>query len=297
MEHSKKFCLIDDSVSGIGGTSLTLEAIVEPEKDNVDFISTQDLCLKDVFDDYEIFIFGNILGFNQNSLDAIMLLMDQRRFVKIEFDYGYCQFRGEIPHEILGKNKCHCPNGDDSTAHLRKVYESIKLNALHVFYMSEGQMRIHDKHLEGMPVKKKSVLSSCFSTETMLKFKELRGSPDNGKYAIIDGNGGWHTQAKGINESIKYAKENNIEYDLIKTKTHDQMLNTLSKYKGLITFPIIHDTCPRITIEARYMGLEVITSEYSQHITEDWWKKSDKKAFDFTASRPHYFWETIKCLR
>ena len=297
MGDSKQFCFIDDSVSGVGGTSLTLEAIVEPEKDNVDFISTQDLCLKDVFSDYEIFIFGNILGFNKNSLDAIMLLMAERRFVKIEFDYGYCQFRGDIPHEVLGKNNCHCPNGSDSNPHLKEVYELIKLNSLHTFYMSERQMMIHNKHLGTSTSNKKSVLSSCFSTETMLKFRELRDTPNNGKYAIIDGNGGWHTQAKGISESIKYAIDNDIEYDLIKTKTHDQMLNILSKYKGLITFPIIHDTCPRITIEARYMGLEVLTNEYSQHITEDWWKEGDKKAFDFTASRPHYFWETIKCLK
>jgi len=75
------------------------------------------------------------------------------------------------------------------------------------------------------------------------------------------------------------------------------MIELLSNYKGLITMPIIHDTCPRITIEARYMGLEVITNEKSQHITEDWWKKTDEIAYKFTKSRPFYFWEKLKCLK
>ena len=45
------------------------------------------------------------------------------------------------------------------------------------------------------------------------------------------------------------------------------------------------------------MGLEVITNEFSQHTTEDWWKDSDEKALAFTESRPKYFWEKIKYLQ
>ena len=60
--------------------------------------------------------------------------------------------------------------------------------------------------------------------------------------------------------------------------------------------PIIHDTCPRITIEARYMGLKVITNEFSQHIGEEWWQGTDEEAFSFTKSRPKFFWEKLKCL-
>ena len=56
------------------------------------------------------------------------------------------------------------------------------------------------------------------------------------------------------------------------------MINLLSSYKGLISLPIIEDTCPRITLEARYMGLEVITNKMSQHTKEDWWVKSDEEA-------------------
>ena len=51
-----QFCFIDDSVSGVGGTALTLEAIVELERENVDFISTSELKLSDLFKDYDLLL-------------------------------------------------------------------------------------------------------------------------------------------------------------------------------------------------------------------------------------------------
>jgi hypothetical protein len=292
-----RFYFIDDSVSGVGGTSLTLDAIVEPERENVNFISTSNLKLKDAFSDCELFILGNVTSFDRNSHDALSALMEERDFVKIEFDYGYCKYRGRIPHEILGGSKCECPHPSSGNMHLSDLYNLIKNNSNHIFYMSKEQMEIHNEDLLGMDESKKSVLSSCFSTETMLRFESLVNKNKSDKYAIIDGQGGWHTQAKGINESIKHAEENDLKYDLIKTETHDEMLDLLSSYKGIITMPIIHDTCPRITIEARYMGLEVITNKRSQHIHEDWWGLSDEEAIEFTRSRPKYFWDTVKCLK
>ena len=291
------FYLVDDNASGVGGTSLTLDAIIEPNKSNVKLISTEDFSLKDCFSNVDMFIFGNLTNLTQNSLDAIKFTIENKPFVKIEFDYGYCKNRGRIPHEILSKEKCNCSKENTSVPHLKELYSLILKESLHIFYMSEGQRSIHRDDLLFTNIKKTSVLSSCFCQAHLKKFKELKLKEKNEKYAIIDGNGGWHTQAKGVHKSIKYAEKNKIPFDLIKTNSYDDMIELLSNYKGLITMPIIHDTCPRITIEARYMGLEVITNEKSQHITEDWWKKTDEIAYKFTKSRPFYFWEKLKCLK
>lgn len=293
LDFQKKICLVDDSVAGVGGTSLTLDAIIEPNKEGVELIPTTEFSLKDVFS-YDFFIFGNIVNFTPNSLDAVKLVLEQRKFVKIEFDYGYCKFRGEVPHQKLGGCDCDCR---EFNHYFNDLYDLIRSNALHIFYMSKEQMSIHDNYLNKIDDDKKSVLSSCFTKENLEAFKKLKKKKKNNKYAIIDGNGGWHTEAKGISKSIEYAKQNNLEYDLIKTKTHPELLEILSTYKGLITLPIIHDTCPRVTIEARFMGLDLITNDFSQHITEEWWKSDDESAFNFTKSRPKYFWEKIKCLK
>ena len=293
----EKFLLVYDSVKGIGGTMLTLDAIFEDFKqDSFSQVSTSDFSLTHAFSKNTFFIFGNITSFTQNSLDAILFTMENFPFVKIEFDYGYCPYRGSVPHKILANQECECPFGENSDSNLSKIYTLIKEKSLHIFYMSDAQMAIHDKHLLGIEKTKKSTLSSCFKKETLGKFKVLKVKPKNNKFAIIDGKGGWHSKAKGIEKSIKYAKDNKLDFDLIKTETYSEMLDKLSNYRSLITFPIIHDTCPRITIEARYMGLDVITDEFSQHITEAWWKGNDEEAFNFTKSRPEYFCEKIKCL-
>ena len=278
-------------MDGVGGTMLTLDAIIEPNIESVKKIKTLDFSLKDTFASNSFFIFGNLMGFDKNSLDAVSYCMNNCPFVKIEFDYGYCINRGRVPHKILSGTDCNCPN-----SHLKDLYDLIRSNSLHLFFMSKQQMAMHDEDLSPFPQDKKSVLSSCFLESNLLSFDKLKKKNKNNKYAIIDGNGGWHSQAKGVSQSIEYAKSNKIDFDLIKTNSHEEMLNKLSDYQGLISMPIIHDTCPRIIIEARYMGLEVITNEFSQHIEEEWWKGTDKEAFSFTKSRPKFFWEKLKCL-
>lgn len=286
-----KFALVDDSAISLGGTQLTLDAIIEPNKHNVTLIKTDEFSLTDVFK-YDYFIFGNIMNFSVNSLDSILYTMDNLKFSKIEFDYGYCPYRGDIPHKILGEENCTCPFGVTGKFELKEIYSRIIEKSLSVFYMSKGQMEIHQEKLNFNNPKQK-ILSSCFTQKTMLRFKELRSKEKNNVYAIIDGQGGWHSRAKGVSDSIHYAESNNLDYKLIKTKTYEEMLDTLCEFKGLISMPIIHDTCPRITLEARYLGLEVLTNSNSQHITEDWWRGSDQEAFEFTQSRPDYFWKEI----
>lgn len=286
---------IDDCVAGVGGTSLTLDAIIEPNKNQVELISTREFSLTDSFK-YEGFIFGNIMGFTNNSLDAIIHTMNSKPFFKIEFDYGYCIYRGRIPHKVLGNQDCDCHKSINANS-LRKIYNLIHSKSLHTFYMSEEQMLFHSEDLKLEACFNKSVLSSCFTSNTMLQFSNLCKKKKNSKFAIIDGNGGWHSQAKGVNEAIKHAENHSLNYEIIKTKTHEEMLKTLSNFQGLIFLPIIHDTCPRVTLEAKYMGLDVITNSNSQHTKEKWWNDSIENAFQFTKSRPNYFWETLKkCL-
>ena len=70
----------------------------------------------------------------------------------------------------------------------------------------------------------------------------LRQKPKNGRYAIIDGLGGWHTQAKGVSEALDLANASGFDYNLIKTQTHTGLLEKLSDFSCLIFLPIIHDT-------------------------------------------------------
>jgi len=165
--------------------------------------------------------------------------------------------------------------------------------------MSEAQKQIHGNVFSAPEVESWNpalVLSSCFSPASLNKMKEFREKPKNGKYAIIQGHPGWHSQAKGVSESVNYALENDLEYEIISTSTHEEMLEKLSAFEGLIFLPIIEDTCPRITIEAKLMGLKVITNPNSQHTSEEWWDFPLDKMEEYLKERPLKFQDILSNL-
>jgi len=289
-----KYIFVDDAVAGVGGTALTLEGITEPHQDEVGFIPTRDLTLTHAATLCpSMWIFGNITNLTPATIDTIVWIMQHHPFVKIEFDYGYCPYRGSIPHSTLTKQECHCPLGEHSVPHLMRLYESIHRHARYIFYMSDEQRSFHLQALNVTLSTKHLRLSSCFKKDSLHLMEKLRNSNTNGKFAIIDGNGGWHTKAKGIEESKLYGKKNKLGFDVLKTDTNAELLRLLSPYEGLLFHPIIHDTCPRITIEAKLLGLKVITTTKSQHITEEWWNKSIEEIVSYLESRPYYFWKIL----
>ena len=281
-----KYTVIDDSAIQLGGTSLTLEAITEPFKDECEFITTSELTRTHLqFKHPKVWIIGNTMALNKESYESIVDIIQHRTTVKLDFDYGFCKFRGPTPHRILGKKECDCLINQE-TATLKNLYCYIRDNSSIIFYMSEMQRQIHQQAI-GIKDEQSMVLSSCFTQDSFKKMKEYRDRPKSEKYAVIDGHQGWHSEAKGVKKSINYAVTKNLAYDVFKTDTHDEMLDKLSGYKGLIFLPIIEDTCPRITIEAKLMGLEVITNENSQHTTESWWNSSLDEIENYLKERPN----------
>ncbi len=290
-----KYTFIDDSVVNLGGTSLTLNAIIEPFKEECELISTADLNKIHLqFKHPRVWIIGNTLNLNKESYETLITILQRKRTVKIDFDYGYCKYRGPTPHKILGKKECDCLENPE-TLSLKNIYTLIHNNSSAVFYMSEGQRQIHKKYFP-VSEEKSLVLSSCFTSESFDKMRQMREVEKNGKYAIIQGHPGWHSQAKGVSEAVSYALQMELDYDLISTKTHGEMLETLGRYKGLIFLPIIEDTCPRVTIEAKLMGLEVITNDNSQHTKEEWWSLSLDEIENYLTERPQVLHQKISNL-
>jgi hypothetical protein len=290
----RRFCYIDDSVTALGGTALTTEALLEPNKENVTSVATE-WFRYDESEDF-FYIVGNCVTLSQESFESLYHLFQKGNFCKIEFDYNYCDYRGKVPHKHFTGKECLCPFGETGYLPMRQLYKGIIENAKKIFYMSAQQRDMHLEDLRTLDKDKTFVITSTFIKENFEKFKQLRGREKNGKYAIIEGQGGWHTQAKGIKQSIEYARTNNINYDLISTKTHNDMLELLSQYSGMIFLPIIHDTCPRVTIEAKLLGLDVITNEKSQHITEDWWNFEFDQMSEYLIDRPNVFWKILNEL-
>lgn len=289
-----KYILLDDNAIKIGGTNLSIMSMISDREKDFSHISTSDLQDIDIAQHIDkIWIIGNIMNLAQRTDNIVEKLFNSiTKFVKIEFDYNFCPFRGEVPHLKLGNTHCDCPYGKTGVSILAEIYDHIIKKSKHIFFMSERQRAIYIKHMPLIDVSKTSILSSCFSQKYLDLFSNLRSQPKNSKYAILKGFGGWHSEAKGVAYAKNFCEVNNLEYEILPIQDYEDHIDTLSKYKGIVFLPIIDDTCPRCIIEAKLLGLEVITNINCQHVTE-WWWKDETKTLDYMKSRPNYFWSTL----
>ena len=69
------YIIVDDSVgfksrqfAPSGGTALTLKALVDPNKDNVELIPTPDLKFIDCVEKQAVWIFGNNMGIKNETI-------------------------------------------------------------------------------------------------------------------------------------------------------------------------------------------------------------------------------------
>lgn len=130
-----------------------------------------------------------------------------------------------------------------------EFYKHAKL----VIYQTDLQKEIIEKNLSlsnGF-----SLNGNLFSILDLYRLELNSGHLKNNKYIIIDDN----NPIKGKFDAIKYAEKNNLEYELFRESNRTTFLKNLSQYKGIILMPTILESCSRLFIEAKLMGLEVIS--------------------------------------
>lgn len=294
---NQKYIVLDDCLVKNGGTYLTLDSILESRNEDCFTVSFSTLT-KNFIDSNKdkLWILGNLMKVVlENKTEELFKILEECKFIKLEFDYNFCPYRSEFGHEVFKKQKCECPHGSSGDPVLSKMYDLITLNCKHSFFMSERQRAVYSAHLPMLDFSKSSVLSSCFSKSSLDLFEKHKDNAKNDKYAILEGYGGFHSFAKGVKEAKDFCEANNFKFDVLPNQDYEKHIETLSYYKGLIFTPVIHDTCPRCIIEARLLNLEVICNNNCQHIYEFWWKDKSK-TLDYLKERPNYFWSIIDTI-
>ena len=108
------------------------------------------------------------------------------------------------------------------------------------------------------------VLSSVFSNETLQYIADLDVSNKNDKWIILNS----RSWIKGASEAIKYAEDNSLEYELVWGLDYKELLEKMASSRGLIFLPLAGDTCPRMVIEAKLLGCELVLNDNVQHRDE-----------------------------
>tara|TARA_R110001599_G_scaffold5859_6_gene29064 strand:+ start:851 stop:2452 length:1602 start_codon:yes stop_codon:yes gene_type:complete len=261
-----------------GGAELTTEALIDSKLlPGVKVLS--ETLTKEAMEenkDGKFWVFANFANLSQ---ECLVYAIKNLNYCVLEYDYKYCSYRSPGKH-AEAEGSCDC--GDKTRAKLVAMFlKSAKIN----WWMSEKQM---EKYKSEFPFVEGKVLSSVFSKQTLDYIESLDTSSKNEKWIILNSNS-W---IKGVEDSVNYAKENNLDYELVWGLEYEELLAKLASSKGLIFLPKAGDTCPRLVVEAKLLDCQLVLNENVQHKDEGWF--TDKQSiFKYLRERTSVFWREV----
>ena len=277
----KKIVFVADAFANQyrGGAELTTDAIISYNKiHQLAKINSKALTEQIVNANKDFhFIICNFVGLDPK---VKLALCGNTSYSIIEYDYKFCSYRSPEKHKAIAGQECDCTEKESSKLNL--VFYG---RAKKIWFMSHAQKNIFLSKVKTIKEKNTSVLSSIFTKGDLTFMKSIKNNPKDNKYLILDSDS-W---IKGTEANIEYAKNNNLEYELVKNLQYYELLIKMSTSKGLIFRPLGADTCPRIVIEAKLLGCELILNEFVQHKDEDWFRTIES-CEEYLNNRTDIFW-------
>jgi hypothetical protein len=265
----------------VGGAELTTEAIIEGSFYPCNKVLSSALTIENMQKNKDAYwIFGN---FSNVDPSCLVYAIKNLNYSVIEYDYKYCRHRSPKKHIFL-EGECRCEKEVNG-----KLISTFLYNSKVCFWMSKQQLLKYQEKFSFLKKNNNFVLSSVFDEKT-LRFFEFIEPPQKNNEWIIMNSPSW---IKGRDHAIEYAKKNNLKYDLVWGVDYHDMLGKLSKAQGLIFMPQAGDTCPRLVIEAKLLGCELILNEDVQHKNEKWFENK-KSIINYLKERSNVFWHEIE---
>jgi len=268
----------------IGGAELTTDAIISYGKQKIFGLHSESLTPELVEknkDKYWI-----LCNWSQSPIEGrIQLVQSGCKYSIIEYDYKYCKYRSSHLNKLTTKMDCDC-HADKYGRWVASFYK----RAEHIFFMSSGQMNEYCRLFPSLKENSK-VLSSVWEEKDYQKLLDIRSTRiSNGKWAILKG-GSW---IKNQQATESYAKSKGLSYELIGGLPYQEFIKKLGEYEGLIFHPAGFDTCPRIVIEAKLMGLQLDLNENVQHKDEEWFNTDNiNVTMSYLRNSYNRFWKLI----
>jgi hypothetical protein len=237
-------------------------------------------------------IFGNATQVDPHTL-AKLFVIGIKRYSIVEYDFKFCQWRSPQKHLEETKQPCNCIDTEHGRC-MREYYN----NAQNIFWMSEKQRDIYFEvmpELKDNPKVKHIIQSSVFSDAILTRLDELRGLIPKDKKIMKCAMLGSGTWIKGLEKTEAFLKEHLPDkYEKIGNMPYNEFLNKLASYQSFCFMPAAADTCPRVVIEAKLLGLDLILNENVLHQDEKWFGKSPVEECEkYLRERLTSFWPKI----
>lgn len=265
-----------------GGAEMTTEALLAESTKNILRLKSHEVneqCIKQ----YKNipWLICNYANLHPQNLKNIA---ENIRFGLIEYDYKYCKYRSTEKH-IAAEGSCKCENENQG-----KLISEFMYTANCIWYMSEAQKEFYELKFPLLKKKNTYVCSSVFKKESLVEMSKLRLNEKSETWIVL-GSDSW---VKGKDEAIKHCESNNKKYEVVWGIEYSQLLDKLSKSKGLVYLPSGKDTCPRLTIEAKLLNCEIVLNENVQQYKEPWFCNTIEDCESYISARPQVFWSQFE---
>ncbi len=266
-----------------GGAELTSESIIKaaPEGIIIKKILTSTLTQRMIDHHKEyLWVICNFAGLSDEF--KIYFCKNKISYTIIEYDYKFCKYRSMEKHEYAEGKACDC--NELPFGKINKIFYGY---AKQIWFMSAKQQNIFHDKVQTIKEENTSVLSSIFADGDLRFIDNIRHNEKNSKYIILQ-SPSW---IKGTGECVEYAKSHNLDFDLVHNLPYPELLIKLSQSRGLIFRPLGGDTCPRIVIEAKLLGCELVLNGNVQHKDEKWFNASYEEMVAYLKGRASVFWK------
>ena len=280
----KKIAFIADYFieDGIGGAELTTDAIIRfglQKSFEIGAIHCSNIN-KDMLqmnkDDFHFIV----CNFVQLQDELKLYMIKNCSYSIIEYDYKICKYRSYELHEQAEGKPCDC-----ETTLGGKINSAFYAYAKRMWFMSNKQKEMIQSKVPALKEDNCYVLNSVFNKGDLRFIHSIKDNEKNDRYLILDS----ESPVKGTEQCIEYAENNSLEYETIKNLNYHEMLIKLSTSKGLIFMPVASDTCPRLVMEAKMLGCDLILNEHVQHKDEAWFK-TQESCYRHMENRIENFW-------
>lgn len=274
----------------VGGAELTTEAVISAGSKRIAKLHSGSLTesmLEKVVKQRSILVFGN---WTQCHFDVLEKVIDfanegKLKYVILEYDFKLCSFRSPEGHKVFTGSECDCAITDHGLF-VKDFYGA----ASHIFWMSVKQQEMFYENIPELRAVNSTVLSSVFSDATLDLLKKIRLTCSKShKYAYL-GSGSW---IKGCEETRHWLAAKRKPSEPLPKLPYDKLLQKLSEYQGFAFAPLAGDTCPRIVIEAKLLGCDLLLNKNVLHANEEWFTGTIERVEEYLRGRPSVFWSVL----
>jgi hypothetical protein len=268
----KTFEVLSDAVIERYGLKDNEISKISTSKIDIDFINEH----RDA-----VWLIGNYYFLIQNNLLASFSGL---KYYVVEFDYKICPTRNmEFFKHLNGRDYEY-----DNYAEAIDAFLSI---AKKTFFMSEVQKNRHMDFLRKTPKEQCEVAGSCFDDEFFNILSRVKCEKKDNVTAVY----GQPTWQKGLGNAIFWCEKNGKDYVNLYDLPYEDFLSKLAKCERLVFLPNGADTAPRTVMEAKLLGLELVTNKFVEHAEESWFNTKDlSKTIKHLKSTPSRFAESIE---